>query len=87
MIKNNIYSCFATHDTWIIERIEKLIEKNNFPKNNCEFQALSGVPIDKTLDELLSKVTLSGITFHMDQIGTLIQYEELEKILIFGRTQ
>ena len=28
--KNNIYSCFATHDTWIIERIEKLIEKNNF---------------------------------------------------------
>ena len=55
MIKNNIYSCFATHDTWIIERIEKLIEKNNFPKNNCEFQALSGVPIDKTLDELLSK--------------------------------
>ena len=55
MIKNNIYSCFATHDTWIIERIEKLIEKNNFPKNNCEFQALSGVPIDNTLDELLSK--------------------------------
>ena len=55
MIKNNIYSCFATHDTWIIERIEKLIEKNNFPKNNCEFQALSGVPIDKTLDELVSK--------------------------------
>ena len=55
MIKNNVYSCFATHDTWIIERIEKLIEKNNFPKNNCEFQALSGVPIDKTLDELVSK--------------------------------
>ena len=55
MIKNNIYSCFATHDTWIIERIEKLIEKNNFPKKNCEFQALSGVPIDKTLDELVSK--------------------------------
>jgi len=55
MIKNNIYSCFATHDTWIIERIEKLIEKNNFSKSNCEFQALSGVPIDKTLDELVSK--------------------------------
>ena len=40
MIRSNIYSCFATHDTWIIERIEKLIEKNNFPKNNCEFLSL-----------------------------------------------
>ena len=36
-------------------KIQKDIEKNNFPKNNCEFQALSGVPIDKTLDELVSK--------------------------------
>lgn len=55
MIKNNIYSCFATHDLWIIERIEKMLEENNYPKDNCEFQALSGVPIDKTLDDLISK--------------------------------
>ena len=55
MIKNNIYSCFATHDTWIIERVERLVEENNYPKDNCEFQALSGVPIDKTLEGLVSK--------------------------------
>ena len=55
MIKNNVYSCFATHDLWIIERIERMLEENNYPKNNCEFQALSGVPIDKTLDDLISK--------------------------------
>ena len=55
MIKNEIYSCFATHDTWIIERLEKLLEKYNYSKKNCEFQALSGVPIDNTLDELVSK--------------------------------
>jgi proline dehydrogenase len=55
MIKNNIYSCFATHDLWIIERVEKMLEENSYPKDNCEFQALSGVPIDKTLDNLISK--------------------------------
>ena len=55
MIENNIYSCFATHDLWIIEKIEKMLEDNNYSKSNCEFQALSGVPIDKTLDKLISK--------------------------------
>ena len=55
MIENNIYSCFATHDLWIIEKIEKMLEDNNYSKKNCEFQALSGVPIDKTLDKLISK--------------------------------
>ena len=55
MIENNIYSCFATHDLWIIEKVEKMLEDNNYSKSNCEFQALSGVPIDKTLDKLISK--------------------------------
>jgi len=55
MIENNIYSCFATHDIWLIENIEKILEEKKYPKNNCEFQALSGVPIDKTLEELISK--------------------------------
>ena len=55
MVKNNIYSCFATHDIWIIERLLEILEKNNYPKDNCEFQALSGVPIDKTLENLISK--------------------------------
>jgi len=55
MIENRVYSCFATHDLWIIERIVKMLEDNNYSKDNCEFQALSGVPIDKTLDNLISK--------------------------------
>ena len=55
MIENHVYSCFATHDLWIIERIVKMLEDNNYSKDNCEFQALSGVPIDKTLDNLISK--------------------------------
>ena len=55
MIENNIYSCFATHDLWLIENIEKILEEKKYSKNNCEFQALSGVPIDKTLDKLISK--------------------------------
>ncbi|MBJ35710.1 MAG: proline dehydrogenase [Euryarchaeota archaeon] len=55
MIENNIYSCFATHDLWLIENLEKMLEESNYSKSNCEFQALSGVPIDKTLERLISK--------------------------------
>lgn len=55
MIKNNIYSCFATHDLWIIEKIEQMLQEHNYPKNRCEFQALSGVPIDSTLERLIEK--------------------------------
>ncbi|MFL2944356.1 MAG: proline dehydrogenase family protein [Candidatus Poseidoniales archaeon] len=54
MIENNIYSCFATHDTWLIERLEDMLEESDYSKENCEFQALSGVPIDKTLDKLIA---------------------------------
>ena len=52
MMQNEIYTAFATHDRWLIEKIEELIKKFNYPKNKYEFQALSGVPIDKTLERL-----------------------------------
>ena len=52
MMQNEIYIAFATHDYWLIEKIEALIKKFNYPKNKYEFQALSGVPIDKTLERL-----------------------------------
>ena len=52
MMENDIYIGFATHDEWLIKEIESLIEKKKYPKNKYEFQALSGVPIDKTLERL-----------------------------------
>ena len=52
MMKNGIYIGFATHDDWLIKEVEALLEENNYPKNKYEFQALSGVPIDKTLERL-----------------------------------
>ena len=55
MINNYIYFCFAIQDLFIFELIDKILDDNIFPIDNCEFQALSGVPIDKTLDNLISK--------------------------------
>ena len=52
MMENEIYIGFATHDKWLIKEIESLIEKRKYPKDKYEFQALSGVPIDKTLERL-----------------------------------
>ena len=52
MMENEIYIGFATHDEWLIKEIESLIEKRKYPKDKYEFQALSGVPIDKTLERL-----------------------------------
>ena len=34
---------------------QKLIEKKNYPKSKYEFQALSGVPIDKVLERLIKQ--------------------------------
>ena len=50
MMDNGIYIGLATHDNWLIEELEKLIEKKAYKKNMYEFQALSGVPIDKILE-------------------------------------
>ena len=52
MMEHGIYIGFATHDEWLIKEIESLIEKEKYPKDKYEFQALSGVPIDKTLERL-----------------------------------
>jgi proline dehydrogenase len=51
MIKNNIYSCFATHDLWIIGKIEQMLQENNYPKNRCEFQAIYFTKISNSSEE------------------------------------
>ena len=54
IMDNGIFIGLATHDEWLITKLEELIEKNNYKKTNYEFQALSGVPIDKTLERLIA---------------------------------
>jgi len=54
IMDNGIFIGLATHDEWLITKLEELIEKNNYKKSNYEFQALSGVPIDKTLERLIA---------------------------------
>ena len=53
MMENGLYIGFATHDKWLINKVEKLIAKKKYKKNKYEFQALSGVPIDKILERLI----------------------------------
>lgn len=53
MMDNKIYIGLATHDLWLITKLEEMIERKNYKKNMYEFQALSGVPIDKTLERLI----------------------------------
>ena len=55
MIENEIYIGFATQDKWLIAKVESLLEKTKYPKNKYEFQALSGVPLDNTLERLKDK--------------------------------
>jgi len=54
IMDNRIFIGLATHDEWLITKLEELIEKKGYKKNNYEFQALSGVPIDKTLERLIA---------------------------------
>ena len=53
MIDNGIYIGLATHDQWLIENLEKLIEEKGYDNKMYEFQALSGVPIDNILERLI----------------------------------
>ncbi len=53
IMDKGIYIGLATHDKWIIEKLLELIERKKYKKNMYEFQALSGVPIDKILDNLI----------------------------------
>jgi proline dehydrogenase len=43
MLKNNIYSGIATHDTFLIEKAIKLIQNYSVLDNMYEFQMLYGV--------------------------------------------
>jgi len=54
IMDNEIYVGLATHDEWIINKLQELIIKKNYKKNMYEFQALSGVPIDKLLEKLIN---------------------------------
>ena len=49
-----IFIGLATHDEWIIHKLENLIIKKKYKKTKYEFQALSGVPIDSTLERLIN---------------------------------
>ena len=54
IMDNGIFIGLATHDEWLIDELEKLMIKKNYKKDSYEFQALSGVPIDKTLERLIN---------------------------------
>ena len=52
--KKNLFVGIATHDEHLIEQCCKIISSQNINKNNFEFQVLYGVPITKTIKDLLS---------------------------------
>lgn len=51
-LENDVYIGIATHDLELIERCENFIENNDIESQNYEFQALLGVPVDRTLKRL-----------------------------------
>ena len=53
IMDKGIYVGLATHDDWLIESLLDLIKRKKYKPNKYEFQALSGVPIDKTLERLV----------------------------------
>ena len=53
MMDCGIYIGLATHDLWLITKLEEMIKRKNYKKDMYEFQALSGVPMDKTLERLI----------------------------------
>ena len=46
-LSNKIYIAIATHNNFLLEESYKLIKKYNADKNQFEFQALYGVPLNK----------------------------------------
>tara|TARA_Y100000590_G_scaffold344275_1_gene393639 strand:- start:267 stop:689 length:423 start_codon:yes stop_codon:yes gene_type:complete len=55
LFSNGSYSCYATHDQKLIDRILDLIISENIPSNKFEFQVLYGVPMSGRLEELKNK--------------------------------
>ncbi len=53
MIIKKAYSCYATHDQGLIDRLLDLIKKHKLGIDKFEFQVLYGVPMNGRLEELL----------------------------------
>ena len=53
MIFKKAYSCYATHDQGLIDRILDLIKKHKLGVDEFEFQVLYGVPMNGRLEELI----------------------------------
>jgi len=53
MIIKKAYTCYATHDQGLIDRILRLIKKYKLGKDKFEFQVLYGVPMNGRLEELI----------------------------------
>ena len=52
--RKNLFIGIATHDEELIEKCCKIIQKQNINSTRFEFQVLYGVPITKTIKQLLS---------------------------------
>jgi len=55
MLDAGTYVGLATHDDWLIQRFEEYIKEKDIPKDQYEWQALIGVPIDATLERLVAE--------------------------------
>ena len=53
MLSKGAYVALATHDTILIKSLEEMIAEKEFSPDTYEFQALSGVPVEKTLERLV----------------------------------
>ena len=53
--RKNLFIGIATHDEELIDKCCKIIRAQNIDKNRFEFQVLYGVPITKTIKQLLSR--------------------------------
>ena len=55
MFSKGAYVALATHDTVLIKSLEEMIAEKEISPDAYEFQALSGVPVEKTLDRLVEE--------------------------------
>ena len=55
LLNGSGYVSLATHDLTLIDRLEALIESENIPSDQFEFQVLYGVPTGNRLEELKTK--------------------------------
>ena len=55
MFSKGAYVALATHDTNLIGRLEAIIAEKGIARDAYEFQALSGVPVENTLERLVKE--------------------------------